>query len=307
MNYLYGANTILYLDIAGHNFSTLAKSVRLWLSPYDHEAMQSQIQQTALPKSESWLLKDKLFTEWSVGNQTDHLFWVRGSPGTGKTFLVSSLIHKLQSDKNTTVFYFYFEEVEANQNSADALVRSFLVQMMNQILPEHSTPFMGQLIPLYRASCEQRARAFEPLWNVFIKSLSFFTHPWCVIDGLNECKDRAKTRLLDRLTQLAQSRWAKIFVSSQDENDISDAVNANVDLGISIINQNKQLIDAFIDREVLTLKLSQILTSADIEKKVVERLKSKSEGSFLWYNSLYDNMREYSLTTCTGLKCFFST
>ena len=271
-----------------HNASALEKNIRLWLRPFDHEARHQRIQKTILNDSGTWLRGNHSFQQWMTEVAGSRLLWIRGRPGAGKTFLSSSIIQSLlSSGPNSMTLYFYFDESEAQQNLAISLARSFIVQLMNLLNENDCKSLLEKLLPIYRRSTEEQAQNFEVLWKVVLDTLSPVKRIWCIIDGLDECKDRVESQITERLRQLSRLphlRDLRLMILSRDNEDIRHSLDESC-YNIWIARQNDRDIKCYINREIALLNLTDFSLTSDVEQHIRARLREGSQGTFLWWGS----------------------
>ncbi|KAI5851812.1 hypothetical protein BZA05DRAFT_353378 [Tricharina praecox] len=158
------------------------------------------------PRTCEWLLRHQTFQAWKRQRQSSSLLWLSGYPGSGKSTLAAFLIDELQQtvpgggDAAETVCYFFFQDSDSQQRSADRAMCAVLHQLFtaNPRLSRHAA-LQGQ----DRNRSGRFPREFAALWNVLLDAVNdpLCGDVLCVLDGLDECEEASQTELIEALVK----------------------------------------------------------------------------------------------------------
>ncbi|KAF8695674.1 hypothetical protein AX14_001763 [Amanita brunnescens Koide BX004] len=208
--------------------------------------------QKVLPNTESgaWLLQREDYLDWRQADSrtgSAGLFWLLGQPGAGKTILASIVVEDLKSYFSTDAFvaYFYCDYKSDKKTLPMNILRSLLCQLISGFQPP-LPPTVADLLETCSSASSPRTSL---LTNIISKITNEYSTVSFVIDGMDECRDRAE--ILPELHQL--SGCIRLFITSRDEDDIRESFQH------------------YRKRE---LSISRNDTSRDIERLVVETVQN---------------------------------
>ncbi|KAG1872450.1 hypothetical protein DFJ58DRAFT_741853 [Suillus subalutaceus] len=211
--------------------------------------------------------------EYKTWNTSDRAFlWLNGQPGHGKTILASSVIDEIQGKgeaESQTLRYFYCNFRDDRTTSAAAVLRSLVVQLLQQSQDDWITKIRepglqeGDITSLRNLWQQQYDAKLHPtglgyLRKLLVEASTLVRRPVLVIDALDECKDHPN--LVGHLVNLAEDARLRLFVTGRSEPDIQDAL---------------------YDLPTLSLKDSAQRMKADICAHITEQLKTQTKLSCL--------------------------
>jgi Cdc6-like AAA superfamily ATPase len=177
------------------------------LPSFNHERALEQRQEG----TGRWFIESQSFESFKQGRVP--FLWLYGIPGCGKTILCSTIIQDLGQhlpDPTSPVLYFYFDFNDGRKRTIDAVLRSFLWQLIQNT--GSSKQEEKQLLDL--SSCPSVQILAEMLGRV----LRRLGRVRMVLDALDECQTRLS--LLPWLAALARQPNLHIVVTSRREYDI---------------------------------------------------------------------------------------
>ncbi|CAD0011900.1 unnamed protein product, partial [Aureobasidium pullulans] len=268
-----------------------------WLScvPYrqHYEALSADI----MPNSGQWLALNSKYIDWYQSGSSQMLRLI-GSPGCGKTKLISATLQRLRSEVETNptaapIAFFYCSKNPGELERADPcqILRALAKQIA---LSEDQTGILAPVISIHknkRIQAEQDGLS-PPSLNLseckkLILELTAMTPATIIIDAIDECNSITRHQLLTALEEILihSHKPVKILVSSQKARDIDVRLDKFACIMVNE-KQNKNDIDAFVDLQVATaIESKQMLAgrvSFDLSNRVASILKTKAEGSFRW-------------------------
>ncbi|KAI0505627.1 hypothetical protein F5B22DRAFT_515889 [Xylaria bambusicola] len=227
------------------------------------------------------------FSQWLEAE--DHVFWISGKPGSGKSSLMKFLVldartkdHLSKWRPDVTICRYFFIET-----GADLLQREFrgcLRALLYQIL--ESKPHI--LDPLLQENSELARKRSEHDWSVddlrktFLTALRLANSPICIfLDGLDEIAVRSDDRrsIIELVKDLSDLDDVKICVSSRPENIFIAGLGSYPVLRTQ--DMNESAIALYIQKH-----LTQYQPSSPTGLIKYERLSrilvEKASGVFLW-------------------------
>jgi hypothetical protein len=101
------------------------RDVMAWLNAQPDTDMNSQIQETNTLARHSgtceWLLNNDLFSRWTstTANSIDSKLWLKGSPGSGKSFLCSTAIEYVSKTLHQLCLYHYYRFDDQHESTPE--------------------------------------------------------------------------------------------------------------------------------------------------------------------------------------------
>ncbi|KAG9696721.1 purine and uridine phosphorylase, partial [Aureobasidium melanogenum] len=145
-----------------------------------------------------WALSHPLYRRWR-DSATDDLLWISADPGCGKSVLSKSLVdEELRSDvDDSTVCYFFFKDND-EQNS----LATGLCALLHQLFQRQ--PYLLQHAVLaWNKDGSKLQQETDELWRILLAATSDAAarNTTCVLDALDECRDRDRGDLIAKLAR----------------------------------------------------------------------------------------------------------
>lgn len=208
--------------------------------------------------------------------------------GTGKTCLISKVIDDqkglLGSGPNDEALaFFYFNRDDPSRKSPLDCLRS-LVRQFSTCYDRHT--FIRPALRTLHENCRIKGGLLsqEICETQLADSLNLFPRSTIIIDALDECdaKDRSKlVKTLDKLMDKSQ-RPLKLFISSRPDVDIGVAFRGRASVVIGV-KDNQDDIAKFIQEKV-TNHRKWAKFSSKTKEMVVQTLEEKSQAMSVAYN-----------------------
>src|SRR5467141_1495 len=252
-----------------------------------------------LKESFRWILDNSEFERWREGNQSQ-LLWIKGDAGKGKTMLMIGIIDELQqqvarSGETEVLSYFLCQGTDSRLNTATAILRGIVYLLASE------QPFLiSHLQKKYdhpgRKPFEDSS-AFYCLSDVFQQMVQDpkLTAAYLVVDALDECEVGLRP-LLDLITWTvsAQSSCIKWIVSSRNRYDIEQCLgldDSHTRLSLELnADHISHAVDVYIDHKVS--QLVSLRSDQALQKQVRDRIRDKSDGTFLWVALVIEELRQ---------------
>ena len=156
-----------------------------------------------------WFLRESRFHNWRQERKSS-LLWYTADPGCGKSVLSSFLIRELQSPASQasfpgTVCYFFFRD----DNDVQSRATSGICALLHQFLSARHD-LVSSFMYEYHTWGSALRDNFSVLWRMFTSMALEETskNVICVLDGLDECEDMSRKKLLDALANFYSSEAA---------------------------------------------------------------------------------------------------
>ncbi|KAK9799961.1 putative NACHT and WD domain protein [Seiridium cardinale] len=248
-----------------------------------------------------------LFTEESQGRHADHknisLFWVHANPGTGKTYLASSVAAQLQEFQLECASY-HFHFGDKSSKSLGDLLRGMAYQMASS-----NAAIRQSLVALYKDGSTFDKDDTRTIWNKIFKKGIFqariYTPQYWVIDALDECSKYQE--LFSMLKGERPNFPLHIFITSRKTPDmlrLSRTLEATATTNIIEIPESDSIgdIEYYIRTRIDNLPLDSMADRNELASNILLR----SNACFLWVRLVLDELeyvysRESMLQVLQGI------
>jgi ankyrin repeat protein len=248
----------------------------------------------------NWILERDVFKAWmATGSSHSKILWIHGPPGFGKTVLAASTLQYLQTERPSSVAYFFcVSENEAKREPYSILI-SWNAQLIEQ--NDEAVKKASEIINVE----EQHAITRSEQWKLFRNLCQKIKNCTFVIDGFDECTsinktsrfhiDDARAQFLRDLIMETRKTKANILIVSRDTAEIRAEIFREVqnqDINISqygITEKDTRPDVEAVSKYVVDFKLSK--KSADIRADIAKKAAEKSEGLFLWVHLLSQKLK----------------
>ncbi|KAE9579599.1 hypothetical protein CGCF415_v011584 [Colletotrichum fructicola] len=255
-----------------------------------------------------WLDIDPLFTAWMTGDDTtDPILGIEGPKGSGKTYVVTHIIDRLQKQKTVggsgtrSAVAHYFLEADAKEDVAAGFRRKHVIacrasKSLLWQLAQEETPFLKSIAGLCDAD---KVDLDDPvaIWRQFLLDnddrstidSTFFV----VLDGLGENLD-ALTNLFKMLsgdqarlrTRVLVTGTSSTFEQLEKEDDIRMKK-------LRLETRNAEDIKLYIEARMNHMDILSDTTRPgvpDVRKRVLEALESSTNGDYTIAVAALDNI-----------------
>jgi WD40 repeat protein len=263
----------------------------------DCEGVQDETLETILdakiPDSCKWIEKRQYFQEWA--SSTDKhiwLYWLHGSPGTGKSVTSAHVINVLQdADARNDVVDFFFVSGHKFHQDVATLLRCIAVRMA-----EKHKLVNQALRHIQKSGTHFEDAEAKTIWQkIFVScilKLPLGRPQYWVIDALDECRDFGKLFPLLKTAQV--SFPLRIFMTSRFIPDIRYSVQRLPPSKVRVTTDSVTPEDTEEDiRRLIKSREQDIPSENDRERaETSEKIVRNSQGSFLWVNVILRDMKD---------------
>lgn len=258
-----------------------------WLSGDDAEQKQNEMNERRVNGTGEWLNQSSKYEQWRNGAKHG-LMWCFGKPGSGKSMLMSRVVHQLQQQEATqegdriAVVYYYFD-LRAKSSTYSAMA-SLLRQLCYHQIP------LPNFLTLRWDEKEQKSSKSsgipEPkilmkiseLVSDILSLIPKFSRVYVCLDGLDECSDLVH-ELIPTLERLASSS-CQLFLTSRILPELKSLL-AEPHSTLEMESFNQADIRLYLDNYRRNhLGLDEIMNGR-LALTVTNQLTDRSHGNFL--------------------------
>ncbi|KAH6966778.1 hypothetical protein EDB82DRAFT_517007 [Fusarium venenatum] len=259
----------------------------IWSDPsIVKDALRTQ-QGPRAPKTCEWMMGVKEVKNWlKPETENQHVLWLSGNHGRGKStmavYLAEKLTNDFATDPTNTCAYFFCGSKDVLRNSAQGVLRGLL----SQIFQNHPHLLSDRI---RRRHAYRGARVFEKpqaLWNLLVEvAFRSDRHIFCVIDGLDECDSNSRTLLLELIEETFHgekpAKNLSLAITSRPSSKIYEYLGEFTHRDLDSFSQSKNDVEVFINQRVrhIASKRGWSGTSTTQVKRVFQ---AKSEYNYHW-------------------------
>ncbi|KAH7304039.1 hypothetical protein B0I35DRAFT_383123 [Stachybotrys elegans] len=223
-----------------------------------------------------WLLEDKDYSQWCANTSTQ-AFWLRGPPGSGKSYIAGSVIEQLQEAGERCCYYF-FNHSDKTKSSLENFFLSMTWQMaINCPIVGHRILEICQRDPDIARSGDYRTFQ-RKFWEQGIFQLALDDEIFWVIDAFDECEaGHDLARFMVRVQEKSRGR-IKIFVTTRNAHDEYHISSAHVRSRDIMLLDTQTDIASYLDAYKHEIPGSSAKERETLRNQILE----KSNGCFLW-------------------------
>jgi len=250
------------------------KDLREAIPAFDSSPRQRDLQWKRSRGTGQWLFETDEFKRWINGSSPQNTLFCHGSPGSGKTFLTSTVISHLQEQaahsETVRVAYFYFDYVHRQEQGPDRVVGSLLKQLLSGY--DSIPPAATGLQQRFKKSLDPPP--WDELLTEFKTVCSDFPESSIVLDALDECEgDVGLSRILELVSQLQASR-VRLFVTSRPySRTINQAFGSSDQIHVRARDED---ISAFLQERIVSRHDDSI--DATLQTDIIKAIVSRSQG-----------------------------
>ncbi|KAL9581837.1 MAG: hypothetical protein Q9212_003659 [Teloschistes hypoglaucus] len=271
---------------------------------YSNYEQGKNVNPERIPGTCEWFLHHPGFLTWRK-IQKSSLLWLSADPGCGKSVLSKFLVDRRGevlsvNPQPPTVCYFFFKDGDVDRTNATNAICATLHQLIMQ-QPQ-----------LYKYAEEDFSKKngkfledFDALWGIFNNAMenSSSQEIVCVLDALDECHEKSRTRLITQLKRLYSHHSRndnkkpilKFLLTSRPEfNIVRDLEPSNTFSEVRLRGEEESEsisheIDLVIKHRMKELAKRLHLSETD-ESTLRKNLCSIPHRTYLWLHLMFDDL-----------------
>lgn len=241
----------------------------------------------------NWLLSEPHFVLWENMAPTEHI-WLHGDPGSGKTYLMSKVLERIDQRHRSRVAIAYFfcdnKTESSRRRSTSSVLRTLVSQLLLGILPHHPKDVESSLQELLKYGSNDEMMPW--LFQDILKNISkHIPRVFLIIDALDECDDASE--LLHVLKDL-QSKDVKIsFKMILSSRDCIGSLLTSLDIRVHGIRLSPERVKPDIKTFILSKVPGLHIRGLKKEGEATRRLTDSCDSLFLLAHFYVKSLRRY--------------
>lgn len=240
-----------------------------------------------------WFFQDERFTRWRDSCDSS-LLWVSAGPGCGKSVLSRALIDERRVSTSTltsTVCYWFFKDGQQQRMHGVNALCAIIHQLFS------STALATHGLAGHKNHGRKLAEMFSELWEILMRSAKDAAagEIVCVIDALDECDEKSRTQLIDKLIGFFSSKGEDVFSSCCLKFLVTSRPYDDLESNFRHLSGNNSYLrfdgdekSEQISREinlVIDVKVGDFAHafSPHDQKRIAVRLKEMEHCTYLWF------------------------
>ncbi|EFR02385.1 hypothetical protein MGYG_05381 [Nannizzia gypsea CBS 118893] len=242
------------------------------------------------PGSCRWILEKKSFQDWAGdGAPGLNILWLTGLPGVGKSTLSSFIINHFKQLNVAASCQYYFFRVGQHKTRT---MSHFLRSLAFQVAEDHES-FRSRLVECHQTTGIRFVDLeYTVIWRRIFEGILFQCTPeqpltW-VFDGIDEAE--FPITIMKLMATIKSKLPIRLLLVSRETRELSLSMSLS---GCRIDREDIQIDDTIEDiRSFVSMSLSRNIQDKDILQSVIDKVLSKSSGSFLWAKVAVDSIKD---------------
>ncbi|KAF8417569.1 hypothetical protein EV426DRAFT_645752 [Tirmania nivea] len=246
----------------------------------------TRISESRLNGTTDWLLKREEYWNWRA-TSASKLLLLRGTPGAGKTYIVSSIIDSFLTTPEKLT-YFYCNRAEPSRRDPIKILCT-LIQQLAQTDSGKGAGLLTHVVDIYEKREEKGQKSAQlslaEARDLLVQITDVYPQITICIDAMDEVDNDTRIHLLKCLNHVIQTskNVVKIFVTTRMDMDILSQfenfprIELQPDDNISDINK---FVLAKVQSSIEDCKLLQGDISNKVKEKICNVLCQRSKGNF---------------------------
>ncbi|KAI0537078.1 hypothetical protein GGR58DRAFT_361265 [Xylaria digitata] len=232
-----------------------------------------------------WLTNTLHFRQWRDAANTK-IFWLKGTPGVGKSFLARYVIDHMSSLNRETSRY-YFSASDKTRSSLAGCLLSLAWQMADA-----DAGVRGVLLEMHECGTQFDSKSFLSIWRFLFMGGIFRVklhkpHFW-ILDGLDECINHEE--ILPLLSKVPTEFPLQFFLTSRPLPELQNDLKSS-----KFTTMIQEVLPEYTQDDIKRYIAGHTSFSdpqAGDESNLVSTLLTRSNGNFLWVKLVLKELRK---------------
>ncbi|KAM0257949.1 hypothetical protein ACHAQJ_004107 [Trichoderma viride] len=278
-----------------------------FVSSEGHGKSHADIADSRIEDTGDWLIENEGFLDWQAIPSSSTLLWLKGTVGTGKTYLTWRVVDYVktlhESSYNEGFAFFYCNRSGTSLQDPLVILRS----LVRQLFDKASELGYSRLIQKCdTAKNEGRGLSLKDCKELILHFINLYSKTTIVLDALDESSDTSTNNnlavILIEIMDKAK-KPIKIFMSSRPDREYLEAFEASATITVDASNQEDDI------EKYLENRLYSTLSFKERQKETQELIRgafdSRDSTMFRWVHLQVQRLRSY--TSYDAVKTWAST
>ncbi|KAL6401079.1 Ankyrin repeat protein [Ilyonectria robusta] len=249
-----------------------------WISRAPYGKHHETVKSARTDGTGEWLLSHMKFREWE-SKDSSAILWLQGSAGTGKTFLTSRVIGRIEglAHDQEGVSYFYCNRNEEERRQPLSIFQSYVRQLA---APQGRPAHMRTQLKKLCLETRQKGSVlnFGACEDELLESINGYSKTTLILDALDECEQESRWDLVSAMERLMSraKKPLKIFIASRPDAETRDLFISQPNIEIQA-RDNQADIEKFVIEEI-NKGGRQRRISPRLREKIVNVILESSHG-----------------------------
>ncbi|KAL6814572.1 hypothetical protein J3E69DRAFT_112402 [Trichoderma sp. SZMC 28015] len=241
---------------------------------------------TRIEHTGDWLLANRDFRAWQEISSSSAVLCLKGTVGTGKTYLTSKVIDYVKqalatSQHDEGFAFFYCNRSGPTMQDPIVVLRSFVRQLASKAFGEPGLVQSSLVQKCKAAGREGRELGYKECKTLILESMNLYSKTTIILDALDE-SDITTHNLCTILIQMMEEskRPVKIFISTRPDRKYLKAFQNKRIITLDASNQQED-IERFLEEKLYSTE-SFIERSQEVQEEIRQVFATRSCGMFRW-------------------------
>ncbi|PTB79138.1 hypothetical protein M440DRAFT_1161495 [Trichoderma longibrachiatum ATCC 18648] len=243
------------------------------------------VSETRTANTGDWLIHHEGFRDWLAIPSSSTVLCLKGTVGTGKTYLTSRVIDHikgiLENSAHDEGFAFFYCSRSGPSMQDPLIVLRSLARQLCYRASDHDR-IQKKVIEMYEvANKEGRDFGYHDCKELILDSLNLYSRTTIILDALDE-SDITTYNLAEILIDLVEkaAKPVKLFISSRPDRQYMDAFDNKATIAIDSSTQRGD-IDKYLHEQLYSTRIFRD-RKEEIQGLIRETFASRSGGMFRW-------------------------
>ncbi|UKZ88575.1 uncharacterized protein TrAFT101_004327 [Trichoderma asperellum] len=245
----------------------------------------STIKDTRIKNTGDWLINHESFRDWQGIASSSTLLCLKGTVGTGKTYLTSRVIdhvkQTLEASPHDEGFAFFYCTRSGPSMQDPLVVLHSFVRQLSYKSNNYSYIQSNVIQRCEIAKREGRNLSYTDCKELILESMNLYSKTTIILDALDE-SDITSYNLAEIIIDLMDKalKPVKIFISSRPDREFLEAFEAKATITVNSSNQQGD-IEKYLAEVLYSTKFFK-KRKTGIQQVIKETFSSQNDGMFRW-------------------------
>ncbi|KAL7782096.1 hypothetical protein V8C43DRAFT_310567 [Trichoderma afarasin] len=241
---------------------------------------------TRIEHTGDWLLANRDFRAWQEISSSSAVLCLKGTVGTGKTYLTSKVIDYVKqalatSQHDEGFAFFYCNRSGPTMQDPIVVLRSFVRQLASKAFGEPGLIQSSLIQKCKAAAREGRELGYKECKTLILESMNLYSKTTIILDALDESDITTHNLCTILLEMMEESkRPVKIFISTRPDRKYLKAFQNKRIITLDASNQQED-IERFLEEKLYSTE-SFIERSQEVQEEIRQVFATRSCGMFRW-------------------------